>query len=167
MFLNLCTKGHLPWPAICYNNLFVVFFICPFIVLVCKTHLSWTVEFFRQLKVFSQNRFYKSPQFFKIIPVYKAVWLICFIFYFQLMGFCVACYVIYVFTEEDDSCKYRMFSFIIIYIVHRKVFSLVSSQVVWQLCTVFLRCLLNISVSVLLSYLKCNVSYFIIRLHFL
>ncbi len=26
-------------------------------------------------------------------------------FFFQLFGFCVACYVIYVFTEEDDSCK--------------------------------------------------------------
>ena len=30
------------------------------------------------------------------------------------MGFCVACYVIYVFTEEDDSCKYKLFSFIYI-----------------------------------------------------
>ena len=30
---------------------------------------------------------------------------------FQLLGFCVACYVIYVFTEEDDSCKYYYESF--------------------------------------------------------
>ena len=26
---------------------------------------------------------------------------------FQLLGFCVASYVIYVFTEEDDSCEYQ------------------------------------------------------------
>ena len=60
---------------------------------------------FQAIKSFLTKLFLKSPQFFKIIPVYKAVWLIYFIFYFQLMGFCVACYVIYVFTEEDDSCK--------------------------------------------------------------
>ena len=143
--------------VICHNRPYVItiylfFHLCVFFPLLCETHLSLTVEFFRKFKVFSQNCFEK---------VYNTLKLYQFIFYFQLMGFCVACYVIYVFTEEDDSCKYKLFSFIIIYIVHRKVFCLVSSQVVWQLCTVFLRCLLNISVSVLfiLSWV-CNTSYF-------
>lgn len=27
---------------------------------------------------------------------------------FQLLGFCVGCYVVYVFTEEDDSCEYNI-----------------------------------------------------------
>ena len=30
---------------------------------------------------------------------------------FQLIGFCVSCCVIHVFSEEDDSCKYQTFSY--------------------------------------------------------
>ena len=61
-------------------------------------------------------------QYFKIVDLLfkKTVELMGFILsFFQLMGFCVACYVIYVFTEEDDSCKYRMLSFIIICVIYR------------------------------------------------
>ena len=46
-----------------------------------------------------------------VICIYIHVFIFLCMVCFQLLGFCVACYVIYVFTEEDDSCKYYYESF--------------------------------------------------------
>ena len=50
--------------------------------------------------------------FTRIVLCEPDLMLMCFpVVYLQLLGFCVACYVMYVFTEEDDSCKYYYESF--------------------------------------------------------